>query len=138
MDFIKLFRFLVVVNFILAISHLGDYNTLIVSNLDLTASIEESFEGVMLNSNILFLIIFMLAAMLTGPLLFFFVKWSRELLVGVLTVAIAIPLIDGLNGSYYVISDLEVLAFNLEALTHGAILAIACLTSVNEKFKQGE
>ena len=59
MDFVKLFRFLVVVNFILAISHLGDYNTLIVSNLDLTASIEESFEGVMLNSNILFLIIFM-------------------------------------------------------------------------------
>ena len=134
MDFVKLFRFLVVVNFILAISHLGDYNTLIVSNLDLTASIEESFEGVMLNSNILFLIIFMLAAMLTGPLLFFFVKWSRELLVGVLTVAIAIPLIDGLNGSYYVISDLEVLAFNLEALTHGAILAIAYLTPVKEKF----
>ena len=134
MDFVKLFRFLVVVNFILAISHLGDYNTLIVSNLDLTASIEESFEGVMLNSNILFLIIFMLAAMLTGPLLFFFVKWSRELLIGVLAVAMAIPLIDGLNGSYYVISDLEVLAFNLEALTHGAILAIAYLTPVKEKF----
>ena len=134
MDFVKLFRFLVVVNFILAISHLGDYNTLIVSNLDLTASIEESFEGVMLNSNILFLIIFMLAAMLTGPLLFFFVKWSRELLVGVLAVVIGMQFIDGLNGSYYVISDLEVLAFNLEALTHGAILAIAYLTPVKEKF----
>ena len=135
MDFVKLFRFLVVVNFILAISHLGDYNTLIVSNLDLTASIEESFEGVMLNSNILFLIIFMLAAMLTGPLLFFFVKWSRELLVGVLAVVIGRQFIDGLNGSYYVISDLEVLAFNLEALTHGAILAIAYLTPVKEKFE---
>ena len=135
MDFVKLFRFLVVVNFILAISHLGDYNTLIVSNLDLTASIEESFEGVMLNSNILFLIIFMLAAMLTGPLLFFFVKWSRELLVGVLAVVIGMQFIDGLNGSYYVISDLEVLAFNLEALTHGAILAIAYLTPMKEKFK---
>jgi hypothetical protein len=135
MDFVKLFRFLVVVNFILAISHLGDYNTLIVSNLDLTASIEESFEGVMLNSNILFLIIFMLAAMLTGPLLFFFVKWSRELLVGVLAVVIGMQFIDGLNGSYYVISDLEFLSFNLEALTHGAILAIAYLTPVKEKFE---
>ena len=135
MDFVKLFRFLVVVNFILAISHLGDYNTLIVSNLDLTASIEESFEGVMLNSNILFLIIFMLAAMLTGPLLFFFVKWSRELLVGVLAVVIGMQFIDGLNGSYYVISDLEFLSFNLEALTHGAILAIAYLTPVKDKFK---
>ena len=135
MDFVKLFRFLVVVNFILAISHLGDYNTLIVSNLDLTASIEESFEGVMLNSNILFLIIFMLAAMLTGPLLFFFVKWSRELLVGVLAVVIGMQFIDGLNGSYYVISDLEFLSFNLEALTHGAILAIVYLTPVKEKFE---
>ena len=134
MDFVKLFRFLVVINFILAISHLGDYNTLIVSNLDLTASIEESFEGVMLNSNIVFLIIFMLAAILTGPLLFFFVKWSRELLVGVLAVVLGMQFIDGLNGSYYVISDLEVLAFNLEALTHGAILAIAYLTPVKEKF----
>ena len=135
MDFVKMFRFLVVVNFILAISHLGDYNTLIVSNLDLTASIEESFEGVMLNSNILFLIIFMLAAMLTGPLLFFFVKWSRELLVGVLAVVIGMQFIDGLNGSYYVISDLEFLSFNIEALTHGAILAIAYLTPVKEKFE---
>lgn len=135
MDFVKLFRFLVVVNFILAISHLGDYNTLIVSNLDLTASIEESFEGVMLNSNIVFLIIFMLAAILTGPLLFFFVKWSRELLVGVLAVVLGMQFIDGLNGSYYVVSDLEVLAFNIEALTHGAILAIAYLTPMKEKFK---
>ena len=135
MDFVKLFRFLVVVNFILAISHLGDYNTLIVSNLDLTASIEESFEGVMLNSNIVFLIIFMLAAILTGPLLFFFVKWSRELLVGVLAVVLGMQFIDGLNGSFYVVSDLEVLAFNLEALTHGAILAIAYLTPMKEKFK---
>ena len=134
MDSFKLFRFLVVVNFILAISHLGDYNTLIVSNLDLTAAIEESFESVMFSWNMFVLVIFTLAALLTGPLLFFFVKWSRELLIVVLAVAMAIPLIDGLNGSYYVISDLEVLAFNLEALTHGAILAIAYLTPVKEKF----
>ena len=134
MDFVKLFRFLVVVNFILAISHLGDYNTLIVTNLELSAAIDESFESVMFSWNMVVLVIFALAALLTGPLLFFFVKWSRELLIVVLAVAMAIPLIDGLNGSYYVISDLEVLAFNLEALTHGAILAIAYLTPVKEKF----
>ena len=134
MDFVKLFRFLVVVNFILAISHLGDYNTLIVTNLELSAAIDESFESVMFSWNMVVLVIYALAALLTGPLLFFFVKWSRELLIGVLAVAMAIPLIDGLNGSYYVISDLEVLAFNLEALTHGAILVIAYLTPVKEKF----
>ena len=134
MDFVKLFRFLVVVNFILAISHLGDYNTLIVTNLELSAAIDESFESVMFSWNMVVLVIFALAALLTGPLLFFFVKWSRELLIVVLAVAMAILLIDGLNGSYYVISDLEVLAFNLEALTHGAILAIAYLTPVKEKF----
>ena len=122
MDFVKLFRFLVVVNFILAISHLGDYNTLIVSNLDLTASIEESFEGVMLNSNILFLIIFMLAAMLTGPLLFFFVKWSRELLVGVLAVVIGMQFIDGLNGlvlGYYL--SIVLILLNLGLLENLAL-----------------
>ena len=134
MDFVKLFRFLVVINFILAISHLGDYNTLIVTNLELSAAIDESFESVMFSWNMVVLVIYALAALLTGPLLFFFVKWSRELLIVVLAVAMAIPLIDGLNGSYYVISDLEVLAFNLEALTHGAILAIAYLTPVKEKF----
>ena len=134
MDFVKLFRFLVVINFILAISHLGDYNTLIVTNLELSAAIDESFESVMFSWNMVVLVIYALAALLTGPLLFFFVKWSRELLIGVLAVAMAIPLIDGLNGSYYVISDLEVLAFNLEALTHGTILAIAYLTPVKEKF----
>ena len=134
MDFVKLFRFLVVINFILAISHLGDYNTLIVTNLELSAAIDESFESVMFSWNMVVLVIYALAALLTGPLLFFFVKWSRELLIVVLAVAMAIPLIDGLNGSYYVISDLEVLAFNLEALTHGAIIAIAYLTPVKEKF----
>ena len=135
MDYVKLFRFLVVINFILAISHLGDYNTLIVTNLELSAAIDESFESVMFSWNMVVLVIFALAALLTGPLLFFFVKWSRELLIVVLAVAMAILLIDGLNGSYYVISDLEVLAFNLEALTHGAILAIAYLTPMKEKFK---
>jgi hypothetical protein len=80
------------------------------------------------------IIIFLLAAFLTGPLLFFFVKWSRELLVGVLAVVVGMQLIDGLNGSYLVISDLEALAGNLEALTHGAILAIAYLTPLKDKF----
>ena len=41
---------------------------------------------------------------------------------------------DGSNGSYIVSSEFEVLALILEALTHGAILAIAYLTPVKDKF----
>jgi hypothetical protein len=85
MDLVKFFRLLVVVNFMLSVSHMADYNTLIVTNLELSAAIDESFESVMLSWNMVVLVIYALAALLTGPLLFFFVKWSRELLVGVLT-----------------------------------------------------
>jgi hypothetical protein len=135
MDLVKIFRLLVVFNFLVVMSHLTlVYDTFIVSELDLAAAQEESLKGVMDSWSMALIIIFLLAAFLTGPLLFFFVKWSRELLVGVLAVVLGMQLIDGLNGSYFVASDLEVLAGGLEALTHGAILAIAYLTPLKDKF----
>ena len=75
-----------------------------------------------------------IAAIITGPLLFFFVKWSRELLVGILVVISIISLIDGSRGYYSLTSEFEVLATAIEALTHGAILAIAYLTPLKDKF----
>ena len=134
MDLVKIFRLLVVFNFLVIVSHFMIYDTFIVSELDLTSAIEESLKSVMDSWNMAVIIIFLLAALITGPLLFFFVKWSRELLVGVLAVVLVTQLIDGLNGSYLVISDLEALANGLEALTHGAILAIAYLTPLKDKF----
>lgn len=134
MDLVKIFRVLVVFNFLVIMSHSLTYDAFIVSELDLAAAQEESLKGVMDSWSMAFIIIFLIAAFLTGPLLFFFVKWSRELLVGVLTVVFGMHLIDGLNGSYSVMSNLEALANGLEALTHGAILAIAYLTPLKDKF----
>lgn len=134
MDLVKIFRLLVVFNFLVIVSHFMIYDTFIVSELDLAAAQEESLKSVMDSWSMAVIIIFVLAALITGPLLFFFVKWSRELLVGVLAVVLVTQLIDGLNGSYLVISDLEALANGLEALTHGAILAIAYLTPLKDKF----
>ena len=135
MDMVKIFRLLVVVNFMVAISYiLIDYNSLIVSKLDLSAAIEESYLGVMASWNVVVLMFFMLAAFITGPLLFFFVKWSREILIGVLGTVLIVHLLDGSNGSYILNSQFQFIAFSIEALTHGAILAIAYLTPVKDKF----
>ena len=50
-------------------------------------------------------------------------------------IVILVGLIDESNGSFVVITELENLMALLESLTHGAILAIAYLTPVKDKFK---
>ena len=135
MDLVKIFRVLVVVNFIAAMSHLLiDYDALIVSNNNLSSVFEESYISVTNSWNIILILVYLLAAFLTGPLLFFFVKWSRELVVGLITYLIIILLVDGSKGYYTIGSELQYLATSIEALTHGAILAIAYLTPVKDKF----
>ena len=135
MDIVKIFRILVVVNFILLISFLFlDDQSLINSNTDLTAAIEESSVSVIDSWSSYAMIAFALAAIATGPLLFFFVKWSRELLIGVLSTVVLVGLIDSSNGSFVVVSELGFHMTALEALSHGAILAIAYLTPVKDKF----
>ena len=136
MDLIKIFRILVVVNFLAFISHfVFDYETFIVSSVDLSSALEESYRTSLDSSNVIVLIIFIVLAFITGPLLFFFVRWSRELLVGMLAILAIITLINGSKGFYDIISEYQVMASLIEALTHGAILAIAYLTPVKEKFK---
>jgi len=136
MDLIKIFRILVVVNFLAFISHfVFDYETFIVSSVDLSSALEESYRTSLDSSNVIVLIIFIVLAFITGPLLFFFVRWSRELLVGMLAILAIITLINGSKGFYDISSEYQVMASLIEALTHGAILAIAYLTPVKEKFK---
>jgi len=135
MDLIKIFRILVVINFLAFMSHFViDYNSLIASSTDLSSAIEGSYVSVIDSWSFIVLIIFLMTAIITAPLLFFFVKWSRELLVGILVVILFISLIDGSRGYYALTSEFEVLATAIEALTHGAILAIAYLTSLKDKF----
>ena len=136
MDLVKIFRVLVVVNFIAAMSHLLiDYDALIVSNNNLSSVFEESYISVTNSWNIILILVYLLAAFLTGPLLFFFVKWSRELVVGLIATLTIILLVDGSKGYYTIGSELQYLATSIEALTHGAILAIAYLTPLKDKFK---
>ena len=135
MDIVKIFRVLVAVNFIAYMSFLFmDYDSLINSNTDLTGIMEESYTSVIESWNIFVMVIFALVATAMGPLLFFFVKWSRELLVGLLAVILLVGIVDASNGSFAVVSELERLMSGLEAITHGAILAIAYLTPVKDKF----
>ena len=135
MNLIKTFRILVVINFLASMSHLVfDYNSFITSEADLSNAIEDSFISIIDSWSFIVLIIFLIAAIITGPLLVFFVKWSRELLVGILVVISFISLIDGSRGYYALTSEFEVLATAIEALTHGAILAIAYLTPLKDKF----
>ena len=135
MDIVKIFRILVVVNFMFFISHLFiDDQSLINSSTDLTAAIEESSISVINSWSIYAMMAFAVVAIATGPLLFFFVKWSRELLIGVLSIVLIVGLIDASNGSFVVVTELEFHLTALETLTHGAILAIAYLTPVKDRF----
>jgi hypothetical protein len=135
MDLVKIFRVLIVVNFIAFMSHLLiDYDALIISNNNLSGTFEESHISIVDSWNAILILVFVLAAFVTGPLLFFFVKWSRELLVGLLMSITIIFLVDGSKGYYSVSSEFELLATAIEALTHGAILAIAYLTPIKDKF----
>ena len=135
MELVKIFRILVVINYIAFMSHFViDYNSFIVSGTDLSSAIEESFVSIIDSWSFIVLLMIVIAAIITGPLLFFFVKWSRELLVGILVVISIISLIDGSRGYYSLTSEFEVLATAIEALTHGAILAIAYLTPLKDKF----
>ena len=135
MELVNIFRILVVINYLAFMSHFViDYNSLIASGTDLSTAIEESFVSIIDSWSFIVLMIIVIAAIITGPLLFFFVKWSRELLVGILVVISIISLIDGSRGYYSLTSEFEVLATAIEALTHGAILAIAYLTSLKDKF----
>ena len=136
MDLVKIFRVLVVINFIAFMSHLLiDYDALIVSNNNLSATFEESYMTVIDSWNEILILVFVLAAFISGPLLFFFVKWSRELLVGLLTTLFIVMILDGSKGYYSVSSQFELLATVTEALTHGVILAIAYLTPIKDKFE---
>ena len=135
MELVKIFRILVVINYLAFMSHFViDYNSFIVSGTDLSTAIEESFVSIIDSWSFIVLLMIVIAAIITGPLLFFFVKWSRELLVGILVVISIISLIDGSRGYYSLTSEFEVLATAIEALTHGAILAIAYLTPLKDKF----
>ena len=135
MELVKIFRILVVINYLAFMSHFViDYNSFIVSGTDLSTAIEESFVSIFDSWSFIVLLMIVIAAIITGPLLFFFIKWSRELLVGILVVISIISLIDGSRGYYSLTSEFEVLATAIEALTHGAILAIAYLTPLKDKF----
>jgi len=135
MDMVKIFRALVVVNFMMTISFLFmDWQSFINSNTDLTAAMEESYISVVDSWNFFVISVLLLALLASGPLLFFFIKLSRELLVSLLVIVMLIALVDTSNGSFILSSDLEGLMNELIALTHGAILAIAYLTPVKDKF----
>tara|TARA_B100000780_G_scaffold221202_1_gene160284 strand:+ start:249 stop:659 length:411 start_codon:yes stop_codon:yes gene_type:complete len=135
MDMVKIFRALVVVNFMMVISFLFmDWQSFINSNTDLTAAMEESYISVVDSWNFFVISVLLLALLASGPLLFFFIKLSRELLVSLLVIVMLIALVDTSNGSFILSSDLEGLMNELIALTHGAILAIAYLTPVKDKF----
>ena len=135
MDMVKIFRALVVVNFMMTISFVFmDWQSFINSSTDLTAAMEESYISVVDSWNFFVTSVLLLAILASGPLLFFFVKLSRELLVSLFVIIMLIVLVDTSKGSFILISDLEGLMNELIALTHGAILAIAYLTPVKDKF----
>ena len=135
MDLVKIFRWLLVINFMAFISYLFvDYGSLIQSNSNLTEPTQESYISVIDNVNPYVGLIFVSIALLTTPLLFFFVKWSRELYIGVLAVVLLVTVMDAVNGSYVLVSELEKLVIGIENATVGAILALAYLTSVKDKF----
>jgi len=138
LDLVKIFRVLVTINFLTLIPYFFiDMNTLIQSEYDLILIIEETNITTLsvMFENIFFIVFMLMAVLIMNPLLFFFTKWSREFMVFIILFINVTSLLDAVGGGYQLISTWEEVLGELEVITTGAIIAMAYLTPLKDKFK---
>ena len=136
LDLVKIFRVLVTINFLTLFPYFFiDMNTLIQSEYDLISIIDESGLSILDNMGVFFAVLLLIAILIMNPLLFFFTKWSRELMVFIILFINVTSLLEAVGGGYQLMSTWEEVLGELEVITTGAIIAMAYLTPLKDKFK---
>ena len=132
----RIFRSLIIFNFFsFFIFIFFDMNLFIESQYDLSPILEESNVSIIEGLGIFGLVFILLWIIAAYFLLFFYIKWSREIYVIITLLFFLIELIDGNLGGYLLLSKIENLLYTIQALLEGIIIALAYFSPLRDKFK---
>ena len=110
-------------------------NLFIESQYDLSPILEESNVSIIEGLGIFGLVFILLWIIAAYFLLFFYIKWSREIYVIITLLFFLIELIDGNLGGYLLLSKIENLLYTIQTLLEGIIIALAYFSPLRDKFK---
>ena len=134
--FSRIFRSLIIFNILsFSIFIFFDMNLFIESQYDLSPILEESNVSIIEGLGIFGLVFILLWIIAAYFLLFFYIKWSREIYVIITLLFFLIELIDGNLGGYLLLSKIENLLYTIQTLLEGIIIALAYFSPLRDKFK---
>ena len=134
--FSRIFRSLIIFNILsFSIFIFFDMNLFIESQYDLSPLLEESNVSIIEGLGIFGLVFILLWIIAAYFLLFFYIKWSREIYVIITLLFFLIELIDGNLGGYLLLSKIENLLYTIQTLLEGIIIALAYFSPLRDKFK---
>ena len=134
--FSRIFRSLIIFNILsFSIFIFFDMNLFIESQYDLSPILEESNVSIIEGLGIFGLVFILLWIIAAYFLLFFYIKWSREIYVFITLLFFLIELIDGNLGGYLLLSKIENLLYTIQTLLEGIIIALAYFSPLRDKFK---
>ena len=140
MNIEKVFRWLVAISLFSIVPVIWiDYAALVDlsgTNLDYEylISLSDGYMDVIFDGNFLALLLFLFLSLASYFLIFFYIKYSRELFVFLTVIGFSLDIFGGVVGSFTFASVLEEVFVSVGVLADGALIAIMYLTPLKEKF----
>ena len=97
-------------------------------------SLSDSYLDVIIDGNIFALFLFYFLSLASYFLIFFYIKYSRELFVFLTVIGFSLEIFGGVVGSFTFASVLEGVFLSVGVMAEGALIAIMYLTPLKEKF----
>lgn len=140
MNIEKVFRWLVAISLFSIVPLFWiDYAALVDlsgTNLDYEylISLSDGYMDVIFDGNILALLLFLFVSLASYFLIFFYIKYSRELFIFLTVIGFSLEIFGGVVGSFTFASVLEGVFISVGTMADGALIAIMYLTPLKEKF----
>ena len=138
----KVFRWLVAIAIVSIIPAFWiDYAAIVDlsdTNLDYEylTSLSDSHYEVIFGENIFAMTLLLFVLIASYFLIFFYIKYSRELFVSLTVFMVFLDILGGTWGSFTFLSVLEDVFYSVGAMLDGALIAIMYLTPLKEKFNR--
>lgn len=132
----KIFRALVALNLFVVLLNFYDFNQFIQSEYELEEIIagSDAMWTLVFESSLIFSLFYLFAALACLPLLFFYVNYSRELFLFVISTYFFVSIVGGFTGDYQIGSSVYIVLGELESVIDGLILALAYFTPLKENW----
>ena len=140
MNIEKVFRWVVAISLFSLVPVIWiDYAALVDlsgTNLDYEylISLSDGYMDVIFDGNILALLLFLFVSLASYFLIFFYIKYSRELFIFLTVIGFSLEIFGGVVGSFTFASVLEGVFVSVGVMADGALIAIMYLTPLKEKF----